>query len=228
MSIEQIALSRLVENAYEVFDKGLMAIAGRMILWGSFNDAEKLAKRYMQADGKATFEQSRIKNPKLTKVEFLSMTSWHAGKALEYKKWARDHNGQPIYFEALVTYCASFENFLKAVSVAFDLAKGSTLNRQIFVPSNELTQAYKRARSLWDGCEGNRRFQEFYEQHVVARTPIGSLYQFPLIVEGEWQECIDIFRLRNAILHNMARLAKDATVGDDFFILAKLNFGNQH
>ena len=215
--VEQVPLGHLIENAYEAFDRGLMSIAGRMILWGSFDNSEKLARRYMQTDGLMIYEKLRLKHPQATKAGFLGGVRHYADEALEYKIWAKEQDGQPIYSEALVTYCAAFENFFKTVAVAFYLANGASIKQVVFIPSHEYTSAYRKIRSLWDGCEDNRRYQEFYELHVVGRNPPDSPYKFAVVSEKEWLECIDIFRLRNAILHNMSRLSKDATIGDEFF-----------
>lgn len=214
---EQIALSLLIENAFEVFDKGLMAVAGRMILWGSFDEAEQLAKRYLQADGRAILDKRRHANPDLTKEGFLFGAEIYALEALEYKKWAKERDGQPIYYEALVTYCASLENFLKTVAVGFYLSKGNSLDGQIYVPLKRLAGAYKAIGDAWErGCDRSRRVQDFYENWVVRKTPAASSYIFSEISDSSWADTLGAFKLRNAIVHGMARLSEDVSIGESY------------
>lgn len=216
-STEQIALSLLIENAYEVFDKGLMAVAGRMILWGSFDDAEQLARRYLQADGRAMLDKRRLTNPDLKKEDFLFGAEIYALEALEYKKWAKERDGQPIYYEALVTYCASLENFLKTVAVGFYLSKGESLDGQIYVPLKRLTGAYKTIGDAWEKkCDKSKRVQDFYENWVVRKAPAASSYIFSEISDESWADALGAFKLRNAIVHCMARLSEDVPIGESY------------
>lgn len=215
---EQIALGLLIENAYEVFDKGLMGVAGRMILWGSFDDSGQLARRYFQADGRAMLDKRRLQIPGLTKEGFLFGAEIHSLEALEYKKWAKERDGQPIYYEALTTYCSSLENFLKTVAVGFHLSKGKSLDGQIYVSLEKFTSAHKTIREAWDKkCDKSKRVQDFYEKWVVRETPATSGYIFSEISEKSWADTLGAFKLRNAIAHSMARLSEDVEIGESYF-----------
>lgn len=214
-SREQIAPRRRIENAYETLDRQLMAISGRMILWGSFNDSDQLARRYLEADGQLFLSLARSRDPSVTIDKFELNAKAFASEAMEYKKWARDRGGQPIYHEALIAYCVAFENFLKSVAVVLKISAEKGLDSLVYLSSIELDAVFKEIDEVWKNGKHSKekiRIKRFYTDLIIEKIPSTSGYDFPSFNEQTWENARNIFELRNSIVHNFSRLYFDKGV----------------
>ena len=219
--IEQIALQRLIENAYETFDKSLLSVGGRIVLWGSFANDKELAEQYFSSKGKVHLLDRRRR---LSSVDsdFKEGIEWAATEAFEYIKWARDLGGQPILYESIVTYCAAFENCLKTIAVAFLLAEvdgRGDLSKQIYVPGPELAKARSLINKAWDRSSQHDvpRVRGFFENEIQAKNPVKAPFKFEEVSETDWSICASAFKLRNAILHSMGRPSEQIQLAEDIF-----------
>lgn len=219
--IEQVALGRLIENAYETFEKSLLSVGGRIVLWGSFTDDKQLADQYFSSKGK-TYLLDRRRRLANSDSDFKEAIEYAASEAFEYIKWARERGGQPILHESLVTYCAAFENCLKTIAVAFLLAEGSgsgDLSKQIFVPGQELVRARIAMDKAWERSSqyDSPRVRVFFENEIRAKNPVKAPFTFSDVSDEDWSICGSAFKLRNAILHSMGRPSEQIQLGDDIF-----------
>lgn len=220
-SIEQIALGRLIENAYETFDKSLLSVGGRIVLWGSFTDEKELAEQYFLSKRKNHLLDRR-RRLSAADVDFKEGIEWAASEAFEYIKWARDLGGQPILYESIVTYCAAFENCLKTIAVAFQLAEADgrgDLSKQIYVPGPELAKARSAINKAWDRSSQHDvpRVRGFFESEIRAKNPAKAPFKFEDVSEKDWGICGSAFKLRNAILHSMGRPSEQIQLDEDIF-----------
>lgn len=219
--IEQVALEHLIGNAYETFEKSLLSISGRVVLWGSFTDEKQLAERYFSSKGKTNLLDRRRKLSEAD-LRFKEEIEYAANEALDYVKWVRARSGQPILQESLVTYCAAFENCLKIIAVAFLLAEGGPrggLRKQIYVPGPELKRARAAVDKAWGNSLNNEipRVQFFFEREIRNKNPDESRFEFPEVSAANWSICGSAFKLRNAILHSMGRLSEQIELGEEIF-----------
>ena len=226
---EQVALSRLIENAYDGFEKNLLSTSSRVVLWGSFSDADQLARQFLEAGGRKLLEgQGRLhlldrrRKAAPGDESFLEQVEAAAADAFDYLAWVRERQSQPIWHEILVGYCSAFENCLKTVGIAFRLARESQvdgLKRQISVPGQELNGARRATEKEWKHAANKEspRVKAFFEQAIRAQNPSEDCYRFPELDEMKWDICSSAFQLRNAIVHSQARPFVQVELGSRTF-----------
>lgn len=211
-SVEQIAIERLLDNAYETFDQQLLSISGRIVLWGSFGGSDELRDRYLSNKGKKTLLDRRHR---LTAEEELDWIDFDnaALDAWKYLQWSKKHLGQPIARESLIAYFTAFENCLKSIATAFlvtSFSEAKRIDGQIFVPLLILNRARRRIGEQWrsreyrDGPKGKL----FFENEIVQKNPFPGHYVFQALKEDVWERIGVVYRVRNAIAHSMG-LAQD-------------------
>lgn len=228
-NVEQVALTHLLDNAYESFQKRLLSVGGLIVLWSSFDDDKHLVTQFLAAGGESLLRQNeklhlldRRRKRTVEDQDFIEVIEEAASEALDYKRWAVLRDGQPIWQDALVSYCSAFENFLKTIAVAFRLATASGsrgLEREIFVPGPELTAARKAVRAAWDDSHSRLipRAQRFFETEVAGKNPDAARYRLPDIAPEAWHICGAAFTLRNAIVHSMGRPEEQIQLGESVF-----------
>jgi hypothetical protein len=222
-NFEQVTVSRLLEIAWDEFDKSLLSVGARYVLWGSFSDESSLAESYFRAKGKVKLIDGRRTENSRTPEEnhLVDLVNSAANDISEYLKWAKNNgNGQPILREALVGYCIAFEACLKNVAVAFLLAKSVGLNGVAFIPNGEFKKAFKSVKDGWRNAEidGKFRGKVFYENFLINENPKPDFFTFSMHLDSDhWSDCWAAFDLRNAIVHQMGRLDEQVTLDDTVF-----------
>ncbi len=223
--IEQLALSHLLDIAWDEFDKSLLSASARFVLWGSFSSESELVARYFAAKGNSKLIDGRRSEKSRTAEEnnLVDAVNSAANDVNVYLKWARNHGGgQPILREALVSYCGAFEACLKNVAVAFTLANDCPkgLDGAVFIPDEEFKRALKLVKEGWktSGNPGQFRAQVFFNKFLLEGNPNQKRYSFnkePQI--KDWEVCWAAFDLRNAIVHQMAIPTEQLTLANTVF-----------
>lgn len=222
-NFEQVTLSRLLEIAWDEFDKSLLSVGARFVLWGSFSDQSSLAESYFRAKGKVKLiDGRRTANSRSPEEnQLVDLVNDAANDIAEYLKWAKNNgDGQPILREALVGYCIAFEACLKNVAVVFLLAKNVGLNGVAFIPNAEFKKAFKFVKDGWRKSEvdGKFRGKVFYENFLINENPNPDQFPFSMHLDSDrWSDCWAAFDLRNAIVHQMGRLDEQVTLGNTVF-----------
>lgn len=204
---EQIAIQRLLANAYETLDKQLLSISGKVVLWGSIDSKDGLRDRYLLNKGKKSLLDRRRRLTLEEENEWIEVDN-AASAAWDYLQWARNDSGQPIARESLVMYWSAFENCLKSVATAFLVATGREVRQiegQIFVPLSALNAARRKIRDQWS----SREFQLapkgklFFETAIVQRNCFPGRFKFTQLDVGIWDRIGAAYQARNAIVHSM-------------------------
>jgi hypothetical protein len=210
--VEQIAIERLLDNAYETFDQQLLSISGTIVLWGSVGSSDELRDRYLSNKGKKTLLDRRHRQTVDEENEWIDFDN-AARDAWDYLQWAKKHSGQPIARESLIAYFTAFENCLKSIATAFLVASHGEAKRvdgQIFIPLLALNKARRKIGELWrsreyrDGPKGKL----FFENEIVQKNSFPSHYVFHPIGKDIWDRIGAAYKVRNAIAHSMG-LATD-------------------
>jgi len=220
-----MALSHLLEVAWDEFDKSLLSVGARYVLWGSFSNESELVASYFETKGKSNLIDRRRteKSRSVEENQLVNEVHLAASQISEYLNWARNQGGgQPILREALVSYCVAFEACLKNVAVAFNLAKThpNGLDGVAYIPDAEFKQALKQIKQGWQhsNVSGQFRAKVFYSQYLIQTNP--SVTRFPFGVDpadDDWSNCWAAFDLRNAIVHQMARPSEQISLADTVF-----------
>lgn len=220
-SVEQIAIGRLLDNAYETFDQQLLSISGLIVLWGSVGSSDELRDRYLNNKGKKTLLDRRHRQTEDEENEWIAFDD-AARDAWNYLQWAKKHSGQPIARESLIAYFTSFENCLKSIATAFLVAsygEAVRVDGQIFVPLLALNKARRKIGELWrsreyrDGPKGKL----FFENEIVQKNPFPSHYVFHLIDMNVWDRIGAAYKARNAIVHLMGFATEQFDFGKGSF-----------
>ncbi len=218
IGFEQVAVQRLIDNAAEYFENSLMAINGRIVLWGSFEDSNQLSKRYLSRQVKV---QPSVHRTKTDQAAYKSTLTQAAEDAASYRDWAKQHGTQPILRECLVSYCTALENFLKALAIAFNIASSGAnvlgFNKLIFIPGTEFRNATKLIKDAWEKRLESRtdiRAEIFHNAHIYGKHPISCGYVVESIDKEIWKICAAAFQIRNAIVHGMARHHERIELGE--------------
>lgn len=221
-SPEQVALDRLLENAYEEFQQTLLSAGARFVLWGSFSNADVLVENYLRSKGKEQLLDKRRTSKSRTaeENELLDILNWAAQEAQDYVTWVRKRDAQPILREILISYCSGFEACLKNISLVFGLAqkKRRGLDDQVFVPGDQFKSALQDVERAWGASGDYDRFraQVFFEDHIAQKNPDPGRFVFSTCTE-DWDVCRAAFRLRNAIVHQLSRPTEQEVIGSDVF-----------
>lgn len=98
----------------------------------------------------------------------------YASDAREYVDWVRSEDGQPVWREALVSYCTAFENCLKAIAVAFSIADSRAdagLRSRVIIPSGDLTKARRKISEFWRKADDGEfpKVRNFFESCIRSR-----------------------------------------------------------
>lgn len=210
--VEQIAIERLLDNAYEIFDQQLLSISGSVVLWGSVGSSEELRDRYLSNKGKKTLLDRRHRLTADEELEWIDFDN-AARDAWNYLQWAKKHLGQPIARQSLIAYFTAFENCLKSIAIAFSVTSSAQAKRvdgQFFVPLSILNEARRRIGKQWSSKEyrDGPKGKLFFENEIVRKNPFPSHYVFRPLDEDVWNRIGVVYKVRNAIVHSM-RLAQE-------------------
>ena len=218
---EQVALSHLLDNAYIEFKQSVHSAGARFVLWGSFKDAADLQKNYLSAKEKKQLSDARRNAKSLSENEVLLKAAVEAAaiEAEEYRSWARQHSAQPILREMLVSYCSAFEACLKNVALVFSLAniKVQSLERQVFVPSDQFRKTLSDVKDKWraSGDADRSRAECFFSKHIAGCNPDLKRFSFLPSDAHEWRTCHAAFLARNAIVHQLGRPSVQIVLADE-------------
>lgn len=209
--VEQVALSHVLDNAYEEFEFSVQSVSARFVLWGSFRDAADLQFNYFEAKDKKHLLDGR-RTAKSLRAEELTLkedVEFAAAEAEKYVAWVRKHGGQPILREMLVSYCTAFENCLKNVALVFALANKKTqgLNGQVFIPGDQYRNALHDIRDRWRaaGSADRSRAEQFFESEIQRVNVDSDRFKFLPINSPEWDVCRAAYQARNALVHQLGR-----------------------
>ena len=210
-SVEQVALSHLLDNAYEEFQLSVHSASARLVLWGSFSDAADLRLNYFAAKDKKHLLDGRRSAKSLGTEELAlkEVVELGAAEAEEYVAWARKHGGQPIFREMLISYCTAFENCLKNVALVFALAnkKAQGLGGQVFVPGDQFRNALHDIQARWRaaGSTERSRAEQFFDVEIVRVNVDPARFNFLPMNAPEWCACRAAYQVRNALVHQLGR-----------------------
>ena len=204
--VQNVAIERLLNNAYETLNHQLLSISGRVVLWGSLSSKDDLRDRYLKKQGnKALLDrrhhQTADKKQDWVEIDNAAIDAW------DYLQWAKTHGGQPIARESLVTYWSAFENCLKAIATAFFLANSKEATRtpdQIFVPLTALNGARRFVGKQWKerGRDGHKG-RLFFDEAIVQKNPFPKNFVFAILDENIWCRIGSAYKARNAIIHSI-------------------------
>ncbi|MGE4241524.1 hypothetical protein [Ramlibacter sp.] len=227
---EQVFLESLLASNYMAFQKGMLSVGAQSIQWSSFSDSNHLVNNFVAGGGKQLLigiGKSSLLDRRRKRShgddEIWAQIEDAACEAMSFKEWARKNENQPVFREVLVSYCSHLERFLKSVGVVFDLAGcGSaqeSLRRQIFVPGPELRRSSERVESEWGKRlpQNENRAQRFFQQYLAPRNPDPDTFPLSLVEESAWATCHATFKIRNAIVHSMARPHEQVELGASTF-----------
>lgn len=222
---EQMALSHLLDVAWDEFDKSLLSAGARFVLWGSVSSEEALATSYLVSKGKSKLTDGRRTEKSRTSEEndLVDAVNSAANDICTYVKWAKNHGGgQPILRDALVSYCVAFETCLKNVAVAFTLANArpNGLDGVAFIPDDEFKKTLKLVKDGWksSNISGQFRAKVFFTRFLVEGNPTPTRFSFGDAPNDEaWNDCCAAFDLRNAIVHQMARPSEQLNIANTVF-----------
>ncbi len=224
MATEQIALRLFLESSYEDFSRTLLSTNALFVLWGSFIDADDLAKRYLKLKGKSELADQRRSAASLPKtdVSLRNQVQTASTEAADFLEWARQNGGgQPLLRESLVRYCTAFETCLKNVALSFRLASELqlTLDGAVFVPSRQFSRTLKDVTEQWSQSRDRERSRAavFFDESIVQVNPEPLRYRFLPSDNEEWTSCSAAFELRNAVVHELARPARQIELGESIF-----------
>ncbi|MBK6321288.1 hypothetical protein [Candidatus Aalborgicola defluviihabitans] len=212
---EQVGLQFIVNNAFEGFSNTILSTRTKVLLIGGYIDQASAMKAYI-ARARPTMDRRRKLSAEDT--AYVEGVEQYACSAQQYIDWVRVEGGQPIWHEALASYCTAFENCLKAIAVAFLLAQTSSkpnLKVQVKVPSKELTVARRQIAQQWSQTDGDLpRVQQFFQSHILSMK-VANQFQFEFeIPELTWDLCSSAFKVRNAIVHNMGYMPYTVSLGN--------------
>lgn len=220
--MEQVSAERLVGLAWSDFDKRMLSISALYVLWGGFSSEDELVQRYLAAKGESALLDKRRRLTSEEEERVGNVRSW-ASEAARYRDWARGDAGEPILRDAVVAYCAAFENALKSVALAFRLAgdKGGDVGSSHFIAPEELRTLRRDVSTGWVKLKA----EDFFRQQIVARNPCPDRWPFrdpdphrPLpnvwATAEHWSVVADAFRLRNSILHSNGYLSQQLEFGE--------------
>ena len=231
---EQISAERLIERAWDEFNRKTLSYRALFILWGGFTSAEELTQRYFVARGRKEWldKRRRLSDDEAEQVEDVQVL---AQQVVDYRDWARGEAGNPVLQDAMVAYCAGFENALKTVALAFRVAetcKGKT--GASFVNAGALVRLRREVQRRWNQAAkeahgiGRCTAEYFFEKQVFALNPAPERWPFkPPSDEGSpvhakykisskdyWLDVAEAFKLRNKILHQNGYLDEQIEIGD--------------
>jgi hypothetical protein len=209
--VEQVALSHLLNNAYEEFKLSVHSASARFVLWGSFRDAADLKQHYFAAKNKKHILDGRrsAKSFSPSDSNLKEVVELGAAEAEAYVDWVREQNGQPILREMLVSYCTVFENCLKNVALVFLLAnkKKQGLGGLVFVPGDEFRKALHSIQDRWRtaGSAEKSRAEQFFDSNIQSVNVDCSRFKFLPMSAPEWSTCRAAYQSRNALVHQLGR-----------------------
>lgn len=226
IAVEQVALSCLLENAHQEFEHSLLSANARLLLWESFESPDALADSYFKAKHKNHLSDRRRTSKSLSVEEdrLRTTVSISATKAWEYMEWARKRNRQPIFYDALISYCYAFETCLKNIALVFRLAgdKKRSTDDQVFVPGDEFKRILNDIRKAWHECGGNSVFRPkvFFDKYICQANPWRDTYPFPFELKAnnsQWEICEAAVNLRNAVVHQLGLPSTQEVIGKKVF-----------
>ena len=218
--VEQVALSRLLDNAYEEFSQALHSVGARFVLWGSFKGALELQQHYFSAkDKKHLLDGRRSRSLSQKDLELKELVEELAQEAEEFATWALKQDRQPILREMLTSYCAAFEACLKNVALVFALAerKKQGLDDQVFVPGDEFRKTLRSIQDQWIAARGRERStaETFFESQVLSKEAIATRFSFLSLTAPEWVTCRAAFQARNALVHQLGRPSESIEIAGE-------------
>lgn len=215
---EQLSLSRLIEVTVDDFDESLKAWKFFLLALHSNVHPNELARQLAKSRGSRVLDRRRVLDG--TEIEKRDYLEQMAESATEYLSWIREREFQPAIRNLMVAQCVGFENFLKTIGVASQLVVSSngTMDKLIFVPSNDFRNAHKTINDWWNQRRESR-VKSFIEKYVFGNEVLIEAYSGCQHLDiNIWAPIWDeIFRLRNAIVHSRGRPSQQVEIGTEIF-----------
>lgn len=213
--VEQVSLEFIVKNAFDNFTKAVLFTRTKVLLIGGYVDQSAAMKAYLF---RTRPDIDRRRKLGVEDENYVSMVESYAADADQYINWVRLEGGQPVWRDALVSYCSAFENCLKAIAVAFMLSEFQTEtwpNAQVIIPSEDLTRARRKISKQWSEVEGDMpKVRQFFEAAVRSRKAAKHFYALKNdLSEPDWEICSTAFQVRNAIIHNLGYMHQSVSLG---------------
>ena len=221
MEHEQVSFERSLGGIWEEFDMRLTSISALYVLWGSLTSSEDIATQYCKAKGLDCLLDKRRRlraedEEKLADIRFL------ANSAIRYRDWARAREGLPILQDTLVSYCAAFENALKAIATALRvLHESAGRTENAFVDGEKVKAISKAVSDQWKRASGlggdESTAQVFFVSEVLGPSARLTNFGFadptsehakPYLLSPNqmWMDVHSAYQFRNLILHSNGRL----------------------
>ena len=205
----------MVDNAYRTFESSVLSTETKVLLVGAFTDEATAVKSYLKRRRPDIDLRRKLS---VEDEDYVSRVERYAASAKIYIDWVRAEGGNPIWKEAVVSYCTAFENCLKSIAVAFHLANtsnSSDLMVEVYVPSGELRNAIERITTDWNSRRlGIKKSKAFFDEFIFGVRP-PNVYQSLLnhSVDEFWEIAVAANRVRNDIVHNLARMSTQEQLG---------------
>ncbi len=220
--MKDLTVRSLIDSAHEDLEQVLVSAGVSFILWNSFTSSEELKRNYLAAQNKLGLTDKRRTSKSIgeNNEKFLALVDELSVNAEEYRLWIVKNNRQPLLKNIVVAYCAGVEGYLKRIAVAFALhEKVKYSNIAASIHDDDYKKTLESKLKSWQHCGklAPSRAQAFFEAHIFYKNPYKNIYRFSLDLD-DWNVCNDLFRLRNAIIHDNQILARQLEIGEYKFL----------
>ena len=215
--VEEFSVDRFLDRIWTEFRLKTFPVDSLKILWRSFESPEELTDRYFYATGQSHLLE---KGAELTSQnrELIEEADWYAKQVYEYREWAREAGGDPLFREEVVRYCSAFENALKRVVFVFKILKNYGPVPPSHIDAIKMEGFRRATLKAWLDAT-HPRAENFYIENIVGSNPNGDrwAWQNPqdwadgdIFSSREAWDCVNrAFTLRNKIVHEDGFLSQE-------------------
>lgn len=215
-SHEQFSPEIWVERAYHDFSMAMIGTTAQLVLIGGFENEQTATKAWLKRRRPGIDRRRKLSPTDANLVEFIEDSAADTSK---YVEWLRTEEGQPLYRNALVSYCEAFENCLKKIAVSFNLVECSSKiggPAQIIVTSKDFKVARRKIETSWKQAtdQDEPRVKVFFESCVRSSPPPRSYPNLSDPISDEtWDTCGAAFQIRNKVLHTFGYVDRTIYLG---------------
>ena len=214
---EQFQVNLFLDRTWTEFRQKTFPIDSLKILWRSFESPEELMDLYFNATGQShLLEEGAELTPQ--DRELIKETDWYAKQVYEYREWARNAGGDPLFREELVRYCSAFENALKRVALVFRVLKEYEPSPLLYIEAIKMKEFRVATLKAWSDSKYPTA-ENFCIENIVRCNPNGDRWDWQLPqdwADGDiyssreaWDCVKNAFTLRNKIIHEDGFLSQD-------------------
>ena len=164
----------MIESAWNELKQRMLSQSALYVLWGSVTSAEDLTERYLTAKGERHLLDQR-RHLSESEKDRLENARASAQQAFEYLLWARGESGDPMLRDIVVGYCTAFENALKSVALAFEVAHFHERQKgTVFIPAQDFSSLRRRVQKAWKNCSNfpdGSTAEQFFKAEILAKNP---------------------------------------------------------